>query len=176
MNRHHISMLGSLLVVASLVLGVNAEEASFKVETWSDRSVDLTQLRRFDFEALPPLGRPNRTERLRCDADLRRWLQEALVDRGFVHEEEDEIDFLVHCAFQPPERSSAPRGSQTGISIQFGQGSNNRLYVELRDPQSGQPIWRGHAKKVLRKRANRDERLAAAVRAVVARLPSPPPD
>lgn len=164
--------MGPALALAVALLGA-PPPAEFDVAVWRDRAVDLASLRRFDFVPLPPLGRPDRLDRLRCDGDLRAWLREALEERGYRYEAEEEIDFLVFCLFEPPGHAAPPPGSGgTGISLHIGRRVDNRLYIELRDPDDRLPIWRGQTSRVLRKKAERHVRLQAAVRAVVEQLPA----
>ena len=170
-----------LLTVAEAEAGDRAPKER-KVETWHDRAVDFDAVRVFATPPLPP-GTANRLARgVRTrEDDVRDAVVAAFAARGYTHDPDaDVIDVELHAVFTPPEgpRSPGRRAAarvQTAISGSFGRDESNHLYVELRDPESGQPIWRGRVRRVLgRKQDDQLARLRAAAHAIAEAFPPPP--
>lgn len=150
--------------------------------TWHDRAFDFAAVRVVDTEPLPP-GTANRMARgIKTQEDeIREALLAAFEARGYRYDPDaDAIDVVLHFEFTAPEEQrpgvgrSINRGVQTTLQGSFSRDSGNSLYVELRHPDNGQPVWRGRIKNVLRKKTDDLARLRAAAGAIADAFPPPP--
>lgn len=146
-----------------------------KVETWHDRAVDFGAFRTFDFDYTPPPGRRRGGAEFTRDSEIRGYIRSTLEKKGYRYDTEGEVDFLVMCIYHPPmSKHGGKRAGVTGRNTVTFRSNDNQLYFELRHPETLQPIWRGTAQKVLTKKDDTAERLAAAVDAAFEAFPPPP--
>ncbi|RMH20858.1 MAG: DUF4136 domain-containing protein [Acidobacteria bacterium] len=170
----------SSILVPLLALTLAAGKP-FKVETWHDRAVDFDRCRTFDWAEPPPPGSWSRRQRgfKTQDDEIRDAIAERLRELGYVHDDEGEVDFLVAFELRSPDprRRRGITGRGGGALIPLGKrGSpyDNVLYVELRDPATEQPIWRGRAGPILIKKEDHRQRLKRAIGEILAAFPPPP--
>lgn len=170
-----------LILTTALAVTLTAAAPDFKIETWHDRGVELGEYRTFDWLSAPPLGATARRLRgeLTIEDRLRDYVSRQLAARGYVEEGEDDVDFLVTYEFIPPPASQSPYRLQgcrcAGLRATFnGFGPSkheNLLYLEFRDHETGMPVWRGRALRVITRKDDPAERIALAVKRILEQFP-----
>lgn len=188
-GAHHWAWPAAGILILALSLPAQAREKTegkrqrpAAVWTWHDRAVDFAALAVFDTEPLPP-GTANRIARgIKTEEDeIREALIAAFEARGYRYgPDADRIDAILTFVFTPPENRRGgsggriARGVQTTLEGDFSRSTDNQLYVELRHPESGMPIWRGRLRKVLRKKVDDLTSLRSAARQIADAFPPSP--
>lgn len=185
-----------VLVLACTASSVVAEKPSNRsqtrvkgVWTWHDRAFDFSAVRVI---AAAPRAADERRRIARGiktrEDEIRESVIAAFEKRGYVTDPASATEnetavgtrLELHYAFTPPARPSSPRppilrGAQSsataGATAEISRDTSNQLYVELRNPDTGQPVWRGRVSRVLRKRAEPLERIRAAADSIAGAFP-----
>lgn len=172
-----------LILSTALAVTLTTAAPEFKIETWHDRGVELSEYRTFDWLSQPPLGATARRLRgeLTIEDRLRDYVSRQLAARGYVEDAEGEVDFLITYEFIPPSGSRSSRRLQAcrcpGLRTTFnGFGPSkheNLLYLEFQDLETGMPVWRGRALGVVSRQEDPIEQVALAVKRILERFPPP---
>lgn len=150
----HCNRTGTAMLPVLLVSLLAAPAPSFEVEAWIDGSAELEHVESFDWEEPPALGEWSRRRRgeLTDDDRVRDSVEAALAERGIERVVGDEAEVLVRFSLMPGDGGlpiSSPRfhlGNWVqGISFGRGSRSRARFAIELLDPRTELPVWKGWA-------------------------------
>jgi hypothetical protein len=179
-----------VFLVASLLSGL-AGCTSMRVITDYDPDADLTQLQTWAWLPVDDAksGDP-RIDNSLVDARVRNAVNTTLTTKGYRKVEVDAADFLVHYRVGLDKKLQVDtyytgygggyRGWYGGVGTEtrVREYEEGTLLLDILDPKKQQLVWQGSTSARVSERStpeDREARISAAVNAILAKFPPPPP-